>query len=210
MRISRQALLRLSSDPRVVLLGRTGGWASSSSGSSGASRSGSSSGASGSGSGSSSSGASKGTSSDPTTDPSKGASVGSSTGIPVESPTPATGPSATDTDTAHHLPIFSFLIRCGVRFLHHNFVCALLNDLFGVQSRGGCQCAGPFSQQLLGLTAASNQQIESALLDKHEVLRPGYSRLSLTYWMSAAEVQYVLDSVLFVAAHGYKFLPLYR
>ena len=37
----------------------------------------------------------------------------------------------------HHLPIFSFLIRKGHRFLHHNFVCALLNDLFGVQSRGG-------------------------------------------------------------------------
>ena len=36
----------------------------------------------------------------------------------------------------HHLPIFSFLIQRGTRFLHHNFVCALLNDLFGVQSRG--------------------------------------------------------------------------
>jgi selenocysteine lyase/cysteine desulfurase len=50
-----------------------------------------------------------------------------------------------------HLPIFSFLIRRGSRFLHHNFVCALLNDLFGVQSRGGCQCAGPFSQHILGI-----------------------------------------------------------
>jgi hypothetical protein len=35
-----------------------------------------------------------------------------------------------------HLPVFSFLIRHGARFLHHNYVCALLNDLFGVQSRG--------------------------------------------------------------------------
>ena len=34
------------------------------------------------------------------------------------------------------LPIFSFLIRCKDRFLHHNFVCALLNDLFGIQARG--------------------------------------------------------------------------
>ena len=111
---------------------------------------------------------------------------------------------------ARHLPIFSFLVRCGAHFLHHNFVCALLNDLFGVQSRGGCQCAGPFSQQLLGLSAAANQRLEAALLDKHEVLRPGYSRLSLAYWMSPAEVEYVLDAVLFVAEHGAKFLPLYR
>ena len=33
-------------------------------------------------------------------------------------------------------------MRCGPAWLHHNFVCQLLNDLFGVQVRGGCQCAG--------------------------------------------------------------------
>ncbi len=46
------------------------------------------------------------------------------------------------------LPIFSFLVRhsgSGL-FLHHNFVCALLNDLFGIQARGGCSCAGPYAQ----------------------------------------------------------------
>ena len=71
-----------------------------------------------------------------------------------------------------HLPIFSFLIRPfndKSTVLHPNFVCALLNDLFGIQARGGCMCAGPFSQALLGLTPAHNQRIEEALLDKHEV-----------------------------------------
>ena len=46
------------------------------------------------------------------------------------------------------LPIFSFLVRhpdSGL-FLHHNFVCAVLNDLFGIQARGGCACAGPYGQ----------------------------------------------------------------
>jgi selenocysteine lyase/cysteine desulfurase len=38
--------------------------------------------------------------------------------------------------TENYLPIVSFLIRYNGRFLHFNFVCALLNDLFGVQSRG--------------------------------------------------------------------------
>ena len=37
---------------------------------------------------------------------------------------------------SRHLPIFAFLVRCGDRFLHFHFVTALLNDLFGVQSRG--------------------------------------------------------------------------
>ena len=36
------------------------------------------------------------------------------------------------------------------RYLHHNFVVALLNDLFGIQSRGGCSCAGPYGHRLLG------------------------------------------------------------
>jgi selenocysteine lyase/cysteine desulfurase len=46
------------------------------------------------------------------------------------------------------LPVFSFLIRHPAtgRFLHHNYVCTLLNDLFGIQVRGGCSCAGPYAQ----------------------------------------------------------------
>lgn len=46
------------------------------------------------------------------------------------------------------LPVFSFLVRHphSGRFLHPNFVCSLLNDLFGVQARGGCSCAGPYAQ----------------------------------------------------------------
>ena len=46
------------------------------------------------------------------------------------------------------LPIFSFVMRHPVSglMLHHNYVCALLNDLFGIQARGGCACAGPYAQ----------------------------------------------------------------
>ena len=37
----------------------------------------------------------------------------------------------------------------GVRRPHHNYVVALLSDLFGIQSRGGCSCAGPYGHRLL-------------------------------------------------------------
>ena len=54
------------------------------------------------------------------------------------------------------LPILSFVIKCpsilGRGFLHHNFVCHLLNDLFGVQARSGCACAGPYVADLLGMS----------------------------------------------------------
>ena len=45
------------------------------------------------------------------------------------------------------LPIFSFRIFVPSldKYLHHNFVCSLFNDLFGIQVRSGCSCAGPYS-----------------------------------------------------------------
>ena len=47
-----------------------------------------------------------------------------------------------DTD---RLAIVSFEVRRpGGRRLHHNLVVAVLNDLFGIQARGGCSCAGPY------------------------------------------------------------------
>ncbi len=54
-------------------------------------------------------------------------------------------------DPELRVPIFSFLVRHHDRFLHHNFVGALLNDLFGVQSRTGCSCAGPVGHLVLGM-----------------------------------------------------------
>ena len=101
-------------------------------------------------------------------------------------------------------------MRCGDRFLHYNYVCALLNDLYGVQSRGGCQCAGPYSQRLLGMTAATSLAYETALIDKHEFLRPGYTRLSLTYFMDDAQVDYILGAVDVVARMGWRLMPAYR
>ncbi|GMF40473.1 unnamed protein product [Phytophthora fragariaefolia] len=113
-------------------------------------------------------------------------------------------------DDMEQLPVFSFLVRFGDRFLHYNFVCALLNDLFGVQTRGGCQCAGPYATRLLGLARRDVLALESALIEKKEMLRPGFTRMSFPYFMSTAEMEYVLAAVNFVATDGWKFLPQYK
>ena len=127
-------------------------------------------------------------------------------------------------DGSRNLPIFAFLIRFGDRFLHYNYVCAILNDLFGVQSRGGCQCAGPYSQKLLGLTTLSetgpevpndrNKDVESALLrykERAELLRPGYTRLSLPFkGLRTEEVDYVMKALVWVAKNGWALLCQYR
>ncbi len=119
------------------------------------------------------------------------------------------------------LPIYSFLIRCGNRFLHYNYVCALLNDLFGIQSRGGCQCAGPYSQYLLGMNdkncsstrgCGSNEAVEDWLVHtKDELMRPGATRLSLpTMGTTTEQEDYVVEAIRWVATHGWKLLHVYR
>lgn len=64
------------------------------------------------------------------------------------------------------LPIFSFVVRHprGV-FLHHNFVCAVLNDVFGIQARGGCACAGPYAHDLLGIDPKLANLYEEVLVE---------------------------------------------
>lgn len=115
-----------------------------------------------------------------------------------------------DENMVDQLPVFSFLVRFGDRFLHYNFVCALLNDLFGIQTRGGCQCAGPYATRLLGLAKDDILALENALIDKKEMLRPGFSRMSFPYFMDESELSYILDAVHFVANEGWKFLPQYK
>ncbi|KAH9141845.1 hypothetical protein AeRB84_014021, partial [Aphanomyces euteiches] len=108
------------------------------------------------------------------------------------------------------LPIISFLIRSGDRFLHYNFVGALLNDLFGIQSRGGCACAGPYGHRLLGISKAHTAKLNAALLENFHVLKPGFTRVSFPYILSDAEVEYVVEAIKFVARHGWKFLWQYE
>lgn len=45
----------------------------------------------------------------------------------------------------YRVSIMSFLIKHKNKYLHWNFICTLLNDLFGIQCRGGCMCSGPYS-----------------------------------------------------------------
>ena len=114
------------------------------------------------------------------------------------------------------VPILSFLVRAGPGWLHYNFVCQLLNDLFGVQSRGGCQCAGPYAHELLGLSKGASDALQTALLTKtpdRELLRPGFSRISLPgggAWASEEEIDYVLRAVAIVVDMGWRALPIYR
>lgn len=95
------------------------------------------------------------------------------------------------------------------KFLHHKFVTALLNDLFGIQSRAGCSCAGPYGHRLLGIDAATSERYRHAVQDGYCGIKPGWSRIGLHWVMDDAEVDYVIQAVHFIARHGGRFLDLY-
>jgi len=111
---------------------------------------------------------------------------------------------------AERLSIVSFVIRRGDRRLHHNFVVALLNDLFGVQSRGGCSCAGPYGHRLLGIDIETSHEYEREIARGCEGIKPGWVRVNFNYFISEEVFEFILAAVRLVADHGWRMLPHYR
>ncbi len=112
---------------------------------------------------------------------------------------------------SERLSIVSFVVRrAGGRYLHHNFVVALLNDLFGIQARGGCSCAGPYGHRLLGIDLERSHEFEREIARGCEGIKPGWTRVSFNYFISEAVFEYLVEAVDLVATDGWKLLPLYR
>ncbi|MEU4564254.1 aminotransferase class V-fold PLP-dependent enzyme [Actinoplanes sp. NPDC023936] len=111
---------------------------------------------------------------------------------------------------ADRLSIVSFQIRAGERHLHHNYVAALLNDLFGVQARSGCSCAGPYGHRLLGIDESHSREFRGEIVGGWEGIKPGWSRLNFNYFIADATADYLIEAVLLIARYGARLLPDYR
>ena len=110
---------------------------------------------------------------------------------------------------ARRLSIVSFLIRHDERYLHHNFVVALLNDLFGIQARGGCSCAGPYGHRLLGIDLDHSSRFQRAINSGCEGIKPGWVRVNFNYFIPEEVFRFLVEAVHFIAEHGWRLLPLY-
>lgn len=86
------------------------------------------------------------------------------------------------------LPIFSFSITG----IHYNLVVVLLNDLFGIQSRGGRACDGLLSDYVK---------------DKYGI--DGFCRISLHWTMNRKTVDYIFKSIEHLLRKGETYKPLY-
>jgi selenocysteine lyase/cysteine desulfurase len=96
------------------------------------------------------------------------------------------------------------------KYLHPKFVTTLLNDLFGIQSRAGCSCAGPYGHRLLDIDFEKSEQYRKWIGKGFSGIKPGWCRVSLHYVMDDIEADYILDAIEFVADQGYRFLPQYN
>ena len=110
---------------------------------------------------------------------------------------------------ARRLSIVSFTVRYNERYLHHNFVVALLNDVFGIQSRGGCSCAGPYGHRLLGIDIERSHEFEREIARGCEGIKPGWVRVNFNYFISEAVFRYIIAAVDMVANDGWRLLPHY-
>ncbi|KAL6227985.1 hypothetical protein ACLB2K_001939 [Fragaria x ananassa] len=94
--------------------------------------------------------------------------------------------------------------------LHGSFVTALLNDLFGIQARGGCDCAGPYGHTLLGIDETNSHAYRCAIQKGYVGLKPGWTRVSFPYYISNDEFDFIVAALEFIAAYGQRFLSLYN
>lgn len=113
-------------------------------------------------------------------------------------------------DPDRRISIISFNLRDQQgKYLHPKFVTTLLNDLFGIQSRAGCSCAGPYGHRLLGIDHDTSEQYRQWIGKGFSGIKPGWCRVSLHYVMDDNEVGYIIDAVEFVARYGHLFLSEY-
>jgi selenocysteine lyase/cysteine desulfurase len=98
--------------------------------------------------------------------------------------------------TMARLPIFSFRVRDGKGgFVHQQLITRMLSDRFGIQARGGCACAGPYVHRLLAIDAETSDRMRQAILDGHEIEKPGFTRLNLSVLLSDEKIAFILASV---------------
>jgi selenocysteine lyase/cysteine desulfurase len=114
-------------------------------------------------------------------------------------------------DPSRRIGIVSFNLRDPRgRYLHPKFVTVLLNDLFGIQSRAGCSCAGPYGHRLLGIDQPTSELYRDWVRKGFQGIKPGWCRVGFHYAMDDLEAGFIVDAAEFVAEQGHRFLPLYR
>jgi selenocysteine lyase/cysteine desulfurase len=94
-------------------------------------------------------------------------------------------------DSRKRLGIISFIIPGA----HYNLIVKILNDRFGIQTRGGCSCAGTYGHRLLNVDRKKSYEIRDAIRSGDLSCKPGWIRLSIHPTMTNEEITFILDAI---------------
>jgi selenocysteine lyase/cysteine desulfurase len=79
--------------------------------------------------------------------------------------------------------------------VHQQLFTRMLSDLYGVQARGGCACAGPYAHRLLGIDHDASDALRAELRSGIETSKPGWTRLNFSYLMDDATADFIINAV---------------
>ena len=91
------------------------------------------------------------------------------------------------------------VVSFNVGELYHDLAVKILNDRFGIQSRGGCSCAGTYGHYLLGIDEQSSDCIISEVESGHLLSRPGWVRVSIHPTTTNEELRHLCDGIVALA-----------
>jgi hypothetical protein len=112
--------------------------------------------------------------------------------------------------SVERLPIVTFGVRHPPQLLHSAFVVSLLSDLFGIQARSGCFCAGPYIHRTYPIDDDWSEQMDAECSAGHLGAKLAFARVGFNYFICESVFEYIVAAVHFLAEHAWKLLPLYR
>ncbi|WP_166923250.1 aminotransferase class V-fold PLP-dependent enzyme [Flavobacterium poyangense] len=94
--------------------------------------------------------------------------------------------------------------------IHYNLIVRLLNDRFGIQVRGGWSCASTYAHYLFNINEKYSEKITSDLLDRNQVNKPGWVRISLHPTMTNDELLFICKAIKKIALKHKEWRKDYR
>jgi selenocysteine lyase/cysteine desulfurase len=79
--------------------------------------------------------------------------------------------------------------------IHYNLIVKILNDMFGIQVRGGCSCAGTYGHYLLHVDQNKSKSITDKIDHGDYSEKPGWVRMSVHPTMTDDEIYFICDSI---------------
>lgn len=104
------------------------------------------------------------------------------------------------------LPFFSFYFDD----IHYNLMVRLLNDVYGIQSRGGCSCAGTYGHILLNVDLSKSRDITERIDLGDSSIKPGWVRVSFHPTNTNEEINNVIESIKELSLNYWKFEKFYK